>query len=112
MFIKIIQHNSIKEVIITGTTKLNVVIANTFKDELKKHLIYPETKLIINLENISFIDSSGFGALISLLKVARSNNCRLKLCNINNELFKMFELIHLHKIFDIEDSTNTCISKF
>lgn len=112
MFIKINQYNTIKEAIINDTTKLNVVIADQFKKELKSHLTAPNTKLIINLENISFIDSSGFGALISLLKVSRSNNCKLKLCNINDELFKMFELIHLHKVFDIEDNLKACISNF
>lgn len=112
MLIKINQHNTVTEAIITDTSKLNVVIADQFKHELKAHLSGPDTKLIINLENISFIDSSGFGALISLLKVARSNNCQLKLCNINDELFKMFELIHLHKVFDIEENLNTCLSNF
>jgi anti-sigma B factor antagonist len=112
MFIKINQHNTVKEAVITETSKLNVVIADKFKKELKPHLIEPDTKLIINLENISFIDSSGFGALISLLKVARSNKCQLKLCNINHELLEMFKLIHLHKVFDIEENLNTCLNNF
>ncbi len=112
MFIKINQHSTIKEAIITDTSKLNVIIAEQFKEEIKAHLTNSNTKLIINLENISFIDSSGFGALISILKLARNNDCKLKLCNINHELLEMFELIHLHKVFDIEKNLTTAINNF
>lgn len=112
MHIKINNHNNIKEAIIEDCAKLNVINAEEFKTVLKAHLATPDTKLIVNFQNITFIDSSGFGALISLLKVARSNDCILKLCNINDELYKMFELIHLHKVFDIEENINRCISNF
>lgn len=112
MQITINNHNSIKEALILETSKLNMINSEIFKKELKPHLSIADSRLIINFENIDFIDSSGFGALISLLKVARNNNCVLKLCNINEELYKMFELIHLHKVFDIEENINSCISNF
>ncbi len=112
MHIKINNHNNIKEAIIEGCTKLNVINSEELKSVFQSHLTTPNTKLIINFQNISFIDSSGFGALISLLKIARGNDCVLKLCNINEELYKMFELIHLHKVFSIEKNIDKCINNF
>jgi anti-sigma B factor antagonist len=54
-----------------GTDRLNATIAQSVKDELTNMLVQSNYKMVLNLENIRFIDSTGIGVLISALKTSR-----------------------------------------
>ncbi len=62
------------------------------------------TLLIVNLEQVEFMDSSGLVALAKALKIARSNGCRLVLCNLQAPVKLIFELTQLDSVFEIFDS--------
>ena len=62
--------------------KLNAVISENVKYEIGRHYEKHGTRLILDLGNIRFVDSSGFGALLSVMKKARSNKGIFRICNI------------------------------
>lgn len=92
--------------------KLNVALAQKFKVEVAKIIDQPEMKIIINLGGVVYIDSTGFGALLSILRVAKSNNAKLKLCNISPEVMELVKLLQLQTVFDIRNSVDDCLKSF
>ncbi len=94
------------------TNKLNSINSDAVKKEAGGHFEVPGTRLIMDLGNISFIDSSGFGALLSLMRSARTNSGMLLICNITPGVMKVFRLLQLDKVFEIYDSREECLKSF
>jgi anti-anti-sigma factor len=57
--------------------------------------------ILIDLKNISFIDSSGLGTLVVLLKKVRSLDRKLCICSINDQVRMLFELTNMDQVFDV-----------
>lgn len=93
-------------------TRFTLAVTEEVKSELKPLLSKTGTKLIFNLQNIEFIDSSGIGCIISLVKTAKNNNSQIKLCNLTKEVMEVMELLHLPMILDIEKDIDGCIRSF
>lgn len=83
-----------------GTDRLNASVAPLVKDELTDELVKNNYRLVLNLENIRFIDSTGIGVLISALKTARQNNGSFLLQNVNKDVMGLLTLMKLDKVFD------------
>ena len=92
--------------------KLNAVISEDLKKEVVRHFEKPDTRLILDLGNIAFIDSSGFGALLSIMKKARSNSGVFSICNIVPDVMSLFKLLQLHNVFDMYESREECLRSF
>ena len=92
--------------------KLNILIAQAVKDDLAPYINIPNNKLILDLQGVEYIDSSGFGVLLSVLRSSRKNNSTFKLCNISGELMELIKLLKLQNIFDIYDDLNSCVESF
>lgn len=92
-------------------SKINVTVSQKIKVEVTK-LISPHSKLVMNLEGINYIDSTGFGMLLSILRTCKNNQSLLKLCNISPEVMELVKLLQLQTVFDIRNSLDDCIKSF
>ncbi len=92
--------------------KLNSSNSDALKKKAGDHFEVPGTRLIIDLGNISFIDSSGFGALLSLLRRAKNGSGILRICNVTPGVMKVFRLLQLDKIFEIYNTREECLESF
>jgi anti-anti-sigma factor len=95
-----------------NNTKLNVAISQAFKQEVTKLIDQAGLKVVINLGNVEYIDSSGFGSLLSVLRVCKNNDTQLKICNIAPEVMELVKLLQLHSVFDIRESVDDCLKSF
>jgi len=81
-----------------------------------KLMIHPvlqvRKKVVFNLENMKFIDSSGFGALISCLKLIKRNNGELKICGLTKPGRAIFNMVNMDRMFDYYDSVNDAVRSF
>ncbi|MGI8935382.1 STAS domain-containing protein [Leptolyngbya sp. BC1307] len=57
--------------------------------------------LLMDLKDITFIDSSGLGVLVSVLKKVRSQGCEMVVCAINPQVKMLFELTSMDRVFEI-----------
>lgn len=89
--------------------RLNAIIAEPVKEELKKLLALQGSSLILDLKNVSFIDSSGFGVFLSLMKTARNSQGVFKLCNLNEDVMELFKILQLHTIIEIYSTKEEAI---
>ena len=70
----------------------------------------PETLLIVNLEKVEFMDSSGLVAVAKAFKSSRNSGCRLVLCNLQAPVKLIFELTQLDSVFEIFDNYDAAIA--
>jgi len=82
-----------------------------FKRDIAPVLL-PNTKLVLDLARVRFIDSSGLGAMLSCLRLLNSKNGDLKLCTPSGQVRGALELVRLHRIFDIYSSRDEAVRAF
>jgi anti-sigma B factor antagonist len=70
------------------------------------------TKLVFDLHRLRFTDSSGLGAFISCLRHANARGGDVKLCGISPQVRAVFELVRLHRIFDIYSTPEEAVRAF
>ncbi|MBN1871052.1 MAG: STAS domain-containing protein [Candidatus Omnitrophica bacterium] len=69
-------------------------------------------KVLINLEKVGYIDSSGLATLVEILKNVKGFGGKLKLCNLSSKVRSLFEITKLEKLFDIKDTETDAIGTF
>lgn len=67
---------------------------------------------VIDLGQVDFIDSSGLITLVTGLKTARQNGCKLVLCNVQAPVRLILELTQLDSAFEILESYDAALKKF
>lgn len=75
--------------------------------ELKRDiapLLQANNKVVLDLTRVRFMDSSGLGAMLSCLRQISAKKGDLKLCGMSKQVRGAFELVRLHRIFDIYSS--------
>lgn len=103
--------NDVMVISFSNDSKLNVTVTQKIKTEIIK-VITPNTKVALNLSGVSYIDSTGFGMLLSILRHCKNSNASLKLCNISPEVMELVKLLQLQTVFDIRDSVDDCMKSF
>ena len=108
-----IETNKRDDIVIVSlkdTDRFNSLISEEVKAQVLEIFSKPNVYLAFDLKGISFIDSSGFGVLLSALKAASNNYGQFKICNVNPELAELFKLLQLHHVFEIYDELDACIA--
>jgi anti-sigma B factor antagonist len=85
--------------------------ADDFKQEVAP-VLQSCARLVLDLNRVRFVDSSGCGAILSCLKHATSAGGDLKLCRVSRPVRTTFELIRLHRICEIFDSRDEAVKAF
>jgi anti-sigma B factor antagonist len=81
--------------ILDGTTTKNLQKA------VEQALAEQAQVILVDCQSLTFMDSSGLGALVLALKTSRSQGCRLCLCHINQQVDLLFSLTDTHQVFEI-----------
>ncbi len=71
-----------------------------------------QKKIVINLAEVSYIDSSGLATLVEMLKKIKSYGGRLRLSNLADKVKGLFEITKLEKIFEIYDTAEQAVAGF
>jgi len=100
--------NGVKVASFDGITRFNSVVSQTVKEQLNQHLSSPGAKVVLNLEGIKFIDSSAFGALISILKTSKENKTTFMLSNPSGEVKELIYIMQLDTVFSVHDTLDEC----
>lgn len=83
---------------------IDVNAAHRIKAEIKGYMDNHNNHVIIDLDGIEFIDSTGFGALISILKTCKEKDKKLVLINVKSEILELMDLMQLLQVFDVKES--------
>ena len=75
-------------------------------------VLQASTKLVLDLSRLRFVDSSGLGAMLSCLRQLSAKNGDLKLCGMSKQVRGLFELVRMHRIFDIYGTKEEAVHAF
>lgn len=70
------------------------------------------SKIVVDLSSLSFMDSSGLGALVSAVKTARAADGDVRLCGLSAEVRSIFQLTRLFKVFKVFDNVDEAVDSF
>jgi anti-sigma B factor antagonist len=68
--------------------------------------------IVVDLGNVDYISSAGWGIFISEIKSIRENGGDLKLVRMVPDVYEIFELLEFHHILDVYDTVDEAINKF
>ncbi len=96
--------------------KLSGIINTTNSQQLREDLmclVESGAKIVlVDCQDVKFMDSSALGALVLAFKTLRAANTKLVLCSINEQVRILFELTGMDKVFEIflnEDDFNQVV---
>jgi anti-sigma B factor antagonist len=69
-------------------------------------------KILLNLSDVNYIDSSGLGELVSAFTSMRSQGGELKLLNLTERVHDLLQITKLYTVFDITDDEATSVKSF
>ena len=101
---------SVAVVLIPGTT-LDASNARDFKTAVAP-LITSGGRIVFDLSNLKFVDSSGLGALLSSLRQVGTAGGQLKLCGLNKPVRALMELVRMHRVFEIFNTRAEALRSF
>ena len=68
--------------------------------------------LLLNMSNVTYISSSGLGAIVSLFKKVTRQGGKLKVCGLQQVVREVFEVMHLNKVIPIFDTEEEALASF
>ena len=104
------QIDGVTVVVVPGK-ELDAGNTEQFKSAIKPVLV-ASTKVVFDLSQLRFIDSSGLGAFLSCLRQLSTRGGELKLCGLSNQVYQTFELVRMHRIFDIYNTRSEAVQAF
>ena len=97
---KLDSNNKIWDINLEG--ELDVSTADKLKEYLNELLNQEIADMKLNLENLDYIDSTGLGVMIGILKKLKIENKEIYIVNPKNNVRKIFNITGLDKIFKME----------
>ena len=85
-----------------------VVLRDAVRDLLKKQ----DKQILLNLADISYIDSSGIGELVSSFSTVSKDGGKLKLLNLTKKVEDLLSITKLLTVFDVYDDEAKAIKSF
>jgi len=92
--------------------RLDSVSAVYFKDKVKDVTKNMQINLVIDMTEVDFVDSSGLGSLVACLRSVNKLRGDIRIAGLQERVRAVFELIRLHRIFEIYASVTAAVESF
>ena len=86
----------------------SVVLREQIRDLLAKG----SKKILLNLADVTYIDSSGIGELVSAFTAVKNQGGELKLLNLTKKVHDLLQITKLYTVFDIKDDEAAALAAF
>jgi anti-sigma B factor antagonist len=86
----------------------SIVLRDVVKDLLAKG----QKKILLNLGDVNYIDSSGIGELVSAYTTVKNQSGELKLLNLTKKVHDLLQITKLYTVFDVKDDEAAAVKAF
>jgi len=86
--------------------------SNALREKLKSLLAEGKKKIILDMNNIKYIDSSGLGALVAAHCSAKSKGASLRLCHLGSKFQEILQITKLLTVFDVCETEAAAVASF
>ncbi len=83
-----------------------------FLRETVKTTLAQSNKIILNLKNVTYIDSGGLGTLVGLYSSAQAGGAEIKLCQLTQRSTQLLQVTKLLTVFDVRDTEESALQSF
>lgn len=92
--------------------ELDAKAAPDLKERISEKIGQGHTRVLVNLSDITYLDSAGLGVLVSGLKIATRSNGDLRMWGLQEEVKNIFQLTRLNKVFQIFDTEDQAMASY
>ncbi|CUS95919.1 STAS domain-containing protein [Candidatus Chrysopegis kryptomonas] len=103
--VKVEEKNSVKVLKLKGY--LDAYTSLQFEEMMRELVQSGNYKIIVNMKNLTYISSAGFGVFMAFVDDVRKNSGDIRFCCLSEKIDEIFELLgfkHIFKVFKDEDS--------
>jgi anti-sigma B factor antagonist len=86
--------------------------SNALREKLKSLIAEGKKKIVLNMDNIKYIDSSGLGALVAAHCSAKTQGASLRLCHLGSKFQEVLQITKLLTVFDVSDTEAAAVASF
>jgi anti-sigma B factor antagonist len=86
--------------------------SSTLRDSLREMVGNGQKKILLNLGEVSYIDSSGIGELVSGFTTVTNSGGQLQLLNLTKRVKDLLQITKLYTVFDVHDSETSAVRSF
>jgi len=86
--------------------------ASTFRDTIRELASKGKKKLLLNLAEVSYIDSSGIGEMVSGFTTVTNQGGAVKLLNLTKRVRDLLQITKLYTVFEVFDDEATAVRSF
>jgi len=86
--------------------------SNSLREKLKSLIAEGKKKIVLNMDNIKYIDSSGLGTLVAAHCSAKTRGASLRLCHLGSKFQEVLQITKLVTIFDVYDTEAAAVASF
>jgi anti-sigma B factor antagonist len=84
----------------------------TLRDTVSQLLAKGQKKILLNLGDVNYIDSSGIGELVSAFTTVRKQGGDLKLLNLTKKVHDLLQITKLYTVFDVKDDEAAAVKSY
>ena len=84
----------------------------TLRDTVRELLSKGRKKILLNLGEVNYNDSSGIGELVSAFTTVRNQGGELKLLNLTKKVHDLLQITKLYTVFDVKDDEAAAVKSF
>jgi len=86
--------------------------SNALREKVKALLAEGKKKIVLNMNNITFIDSAGLGTLVAAHHTAKKDGASLRLCHLGNKFQEVLQITKLLTVFDVSNTEAEAVASF
>ena len=86
--------------------------SSILRDTVKELLRKGQKNILLNLGDISYIDSSGIGELVAAFTSVRNQGGEMKLLNLTKKVQDLLQITKLYTVFDVKDDEASAVKSF
>ena len=84
----------------------------TLRDTVRDLLAKGSKKILLNLGDVSYIDSSGIGELVSAFTTVKNQGGDLKLLNLTKKVHDLLQITKLYTVFDVKEDEASAVASY
>jgi len=86
--------------------------SNAMRERVKELLTGGKTKIVLNMDNVTYIDSAGLGTLVAIFHSAKQQGATLKLANLGSKFREVLQVTRLLTVFEVFDNEAAALQSF
>jgi anti-sigma B factor antagonist len=86
--------------------------SNALREKVKSLLAEGKKKIVLNMDNITFIDSAGLGTLVASHHTAKKEGASLRLCHLGSKFQEVLQITKLLTVFEVFDTEAAAVASF